>query len=97
MQQYYNAIACELEREGVWKDPSKFTNTDALKYVQTEESDKSKGVPIRFAPIYHFVNNKYDRMVSSVSLCLCLSLYLSLKLSFSLLHFVVVSYTSQNL
>lgn len=27
MQQFVNAIACELEREGVWKDRTRFTNT----------------------------------------------------------------------
>jgi hypothetical protein len=27
MQQFFNAIACELEREHIWKDPNKFKNT----------------------------------------------------------------------
>lgn len=66
MQQYYSAMACELEREGVWKDPAQFKNTDALKYVIPEDKNGAPGhsVPIRFTPIYHFVNGKYDRVVS---------------------------------
>jgi hypothetical protein len=51
MQQFYSAIACELEREGVWKDPAKFTNTDEIQHVHD--------VPIKFAPVYHFVNSKF--------------------------------------
>lgn len=54
MQQFFSAIACELERENVWKDPSKFTNTDEVQYV-----DK---VSIRFLPVYHFVNGKWDKI-----------------------------------
>lgn len=64
MQQYYNAMACELEREGVWEDPSQFKNTDALKYVKIDSTKDAHSVPIRFTPIYHFVNGKYDRVVS---------------------------------
>lgn len=65
MQQYYSAMACELEREGVWSDPAQFKNTDALKYVTPENSGSpGHSVPIRFLPIYHFVNGKYDRVVS---------------------------------
>ncbi len=30
MQQFFSAIACELEREGVWTDTTKFTNTGIL-------------------------------------------------------------------
>ena len=62
MQQYYSAMACELERVGIWSDPSRFKDTDALKYVSIEKN--SHAVPIRFTPIYHFVNGKYDRVVS---------------------------------
>jgi hypothetical protein len=32
MQQFVNAIACELEREEVWKDRSRFTNTGKYTY-----------------------------------------------------------------
>lgn len=67
MQQYYNAMACELEREGLWKDTSQFKNTDGVRYVMTDKKNgaKDKGVPIRFVPIYHYINGKYDRVVSS--------------------------------
>jgi hypothetical protein len=70
MQQYYSAMACELEREGMWKDPSQFKNTDALRHVIPESKDGVPGhsVPIRFTPIYHFVNGKYDRVVSTYSI-----------------------------
>ena len=34
MQRFYSAMACELERENVWKEPSKFTNTDEVQYVR---------------------------------------------------------------
>lgn len=41
MQQFYSAIACELEREGVWKYPSRFTNTDEVQYVRVVTDDSS--------------------------------------------------------
>ena len=40
MQQFYSALACELEREGVWKHPSLFTNTDEAQYVKLGSSDR---------------------------------------------------------
>lgn len=44
MQQFYSAIACELEREGVWKYPSRFTNTDEVQYVRVvDESSQHAG------------------------------------------------------
>ena len=57
MQQFYAAMACELEREGLWSDPTQFTNTDELKHVTIGDMN----VPIKFAPIYHFVNGRWDR------------------------------------
>lgn len=57
MQQFYSAMACELEREGVWKDPAKFTNTDELQHVH--------GVPIKFLPVYHFVNSRWDKIANA--------------------------------
>jgi hypothetical protein len=72
MQQYYSAIACELEREGVWTDPNSFRNTDALKYVEVEVG--SPPVPIKFLPIYHFVNGRFDRVVSVTFFGLTLTL-----------------------
>ena len=48
MQQFYSAIACELEREKVWKNPYKFTNTDELQYVKC--SDCTNSVQIKFLP-----------------------------------------------
>ena len=72
MQQFYGALACELEREGVWTDPSAFKNTDELRHVQVDPTTGANviglnasaipKVPIRFTPIYHFVNGKYDRV-----------------------------------
>lgn len=59
MQQFFSAIACELERESVWKDPNRFTNTDETQYVRT--SPNGTVVPMRFLPIYHFVNGRFDR------------------------------------
>lgn len=66
MQQFYGAIACELEREGIWKDPKLFKNTDELQYVRTDHGVKSNKVPIKFIPIYHFVNGRFDRIVSTM-------------------------------
>jgi hypothetical protein len=65
MQQFYSALACELEREKVWKDPAKFTNTDELQYVKSDPSPDSKKVPISFINVYHFVNGRYDRVPDS--------------------------------
>ena len=70
MQQFYGAIACELEREGVWSDPSMFKNTDELRHVQLDHrtgltNATAHSVPIRFTPIYHFVNGKYDRVANA--------------------------------
>jgi hypothetical protein len=68
MQQFYGAMACELEREKIWLDPSQFKNTDALKHVEMKISKgphtigESHAVPIKFLPIYHFVNGRWDRM-----------------------------------
>ena len=68
MQQFYGATACELEREGIWKDPSQFQDTDSIKYVEMEvtkaaaervgaapRESKTHAVRIKFLPIYHFV------------------------------------------
>ena len=43
MQQFYSAIACELEREGVWKHPSRFTNTDEVQYVRVVDESLDGG------------------------------------------------------
>lgn len=59
MQQFFSAIACELEREQVWRNPAKFTNTDEVQHVRT--SSNGTAVPIQFLPIYHFVNGRWDR------------------------------------
>lgn len=63
MQQFFSAIACELEREGVWNDPSKFTNTDEVQYVKPKGA--SKPVTMKFLPIYHFVNGRWDRIANA--------------------------------
>ena len=70
MQQFFSAMACELEREGIWKDASLFTNTDEMRYVEfplqnTKDKDGKPavyGVPVKFLPIYHFVNGRWDRV-----------------------------------
>ena len=62
MQQFVSAIACELERENIWQDPSQFTNTDEVKYVSINKDEAS--VPMKFLPIYHFVNGRYDRVAN---------------------------------
>lgn len=101
MQQFFSAMACELEREKVWTNPAKFTNTDEVQYVRVNNeftspstattssrmsSTKSKPsttvvsatttstnaitttikpVPIKFLPIYHFVNSRWDRIANA--------------------------------
>lgn len=60
MQQFFSAIACELEREQVWKDPTKFSNTDEVQNVRVPDAKLSSVV--KFLPIYHFVNGRYDRI-----------------------------------
>lgn len=75
MQQFFGAMACELEREGIWKDPSKFSNTDEVRHVtiagdasspSTSASSGAGGaVPIKFVPIYHFVNGRFDRVANA--------------------------------
>jgi hypothetical protein len=60
MQQFFSAIACELEREKVWKDHTKFTNTDEVQYVRVFPN--ATVVPMQFLPIYHFVNGRFDRV-----------------------------------
>ena len=64
MQQFFSAIACELERENVWLDRTRFTNTDETFFVPAEPETTYK-VPIKFLPIYHFVNSKYDRVADA--------------------------------
>lgn len=59
MQQFFSAIACELEREKVWKDPGKFTNTDEVQHIRV--APNATLVPMQFLPIYHFVNGRFDR------------------------------------
>lgn len=78
MQQFYGATACELEREGIWTDPKQFQDTDSIKYVEMEvtkaaservgakpRSSKTHGVRIKFLPIYHFVNGRWDRIANA--------------------------------
>lgn len=64
MQQFFSALACELERENVWPDHTKFTNTDESRTVQFANMNGSKSVvaTIKFLPIYHLVNGRYDRV-----------------------------------
>jgi hypothetical protein len=63
MQQFFSAVACELEREGVWKDPTKFTNTDEVHHVKFHDVQTS--AQIKFLPIYHFVNGRFDRIANA--------------------------------
>lgn len=71
MQQFFGALACELEREGVWADPARFTNTDEMRYAgfpvtdPGEDKEKIYEVPMKFAPIYHFVNGRWDRIANA--------------------------------
>eukprot|EP01038_Epipyxis_sp_PR26KG_P015100 gene15100-20318_t len=75
MQQFFNAIACELEREQIWNNPSKFTNTDEIQHVKINVNNSQthfpsnhkvvNSVPIKFLPLYHFVNGKYDRVANA--------------------------------
>lgn len=70
MQQFFGAMACELEREGIWKDPSKFSNTDEVRHVTitppvANSSSPAASVPIKFVPIYHFVNGRFDRVANA--------------------------------
>jgi hypothetical protein len=70
MQQFYSALACELEREGIWDDPAKFTNTDETRTVALPSSNTSRpedvatdaSATLQFLPIYHLVNGRYDRV-----------------------------------
>jgi hypothetical protein len=74
MQQFMNAVACELSREGVWKDYNRFKNTDETQYISLKEvqnanelktaeksDDHSIKSAMKFLPIYHFVDGRYDR------------------------------------
>jgi len=66
MQQFFGAVACELEREGVWNDPRHFKNTDEIRYIMPNISgspadNKPGSVPVRFIPIFHFIDGRYDR------------------------------------
>ena len=65
MQQFFGAMACELEREGIWKDPSKFQNTDEVRQVKVTEEQTTPAVPVKFVPIYHFVNGRFDRVANA--------------------------------
>eukprot|EP01039_Chlorochromonas_danica_P005050 gene5050-5545_t len=60
MQQFYSALACELEREQVWNDPNYFMNTDELRIVSFPKLNTTAA--IRFIPMYHLVNGRYDRI-----------------------------------
>lgn len=61
-QQFYSAVACELEREGVWTDPGQFTNTDETKTVTFGVNETAV---MRFLPVYHLVNGRYDRVANA--------------------------------
>jgi hypothetical protein len=71
MQQFFSALGCELEREGIWNDPSSFKNTDEIRYVNPDLLERGghssakklehRSVPIKFVPIYHFVDGRYDK------------------------------------
>jgi hypothetical protein len=68
MQQFFNALACELEREKVWTNPDNFKNTDEVQYISldqvsaaTSADSSSTKSAIKFLPIYHFVDGRYDR------------------------------------
>ena len=71
MQQFFSALGCELEREGIWNDPNSFKNTDEVRYVNPDYLDRGghsaaeklehRSVPIKFVPIYHFVDGRYDK------------------------------------
>jgi len=63
MQQFVGAIACELEREGIWKDREMFKNTDEVYSV--DMNNGGQPVPIKFLPIYHFVNGRFDRIANA--------------------------------
>lgn len=98
MQQFYSALACELERELVWRNPSKFTNTDELQYVKSDTS-VTKASQIKFLPIYHFVNGRFDRVANASMVHLkkavegMIANYDSLVVIFNVgLHYVVNSY-----
>ena len=65
MQQFFGAMACELEREGIWKDPSNFQNTDEVRQVKVTEAQTTPAVPVKFVPIYHFVNGRFDRVANA--------------------------------
>jgi len=65
MQQFFGAMACELEREGIWKDPTKFTNTDEVRQVKVDDQQSTPAVPVKFVPIYHFVNGRFDRVANA--------------------------------
>ena len=66
MQQFFGALGCELEREGIWNDPKSFKNTDEIRFVNPNllergghssgEKLEDRSVPIKFVPIYHFVD-----------------------------------------
>jgi hypothetical protein len=73
MQQFFSAIACELERENVWTDPNYFTNTDETRVVQypnisaypigtTQRAVSHAVATLKFLPIYHLVNGRYDKV-----------------------------------
>lgn len=60
-------MACELEREKIWDDPAKFTNTDEIRSVSFSQSNQSSApteavATMHFLPIYHLVNGRYDRV-----------------------------------
>ena len=71
MQQFFGALGCELEREGIWNDPKSFKNTDEIRFVNPNllergghssgEKLEDRSVPIKFVPIYHFVDGRYDK------------------------------------
>jgi hypothetical protein len=63
MQQFFGAIACELERENVWKDPSQFTNTDETRTIAFP--DVKTVATAKFLPVYHLVNGRYDRVANA--------------------------------
>lgn len=61
MAQFFNAIMCELTREGLWTTHPTLTKTNMSKSHFVTSNLSNPPVPVKFIQLYHFAKGLHDR------------------------------------